>query len=466
MMVVATVASPSVGCIVIDPVCEPPTDVVPEPQTEPAATPTMRVAAEVLPVEHRAIDLLFVVDNSGSMRDEQEQLGIWSSELFNVLSLDGELPDLHIAVTSSSIRAPLVRGCENALDGRFHIGDAKIDEDVTGLGTRDTPSWRQRFLRDVAGPEGRERNYEGSLTEAFAQMALVGDGGCGFEQPFEATRRALSGGLPENAGFLRDEALLVIVMVTDEDDCSTSSNAIYAQSGDRCSDLGGFSDYRCFEFGVECADGKTSRATGERRNCRSNESSEHISPVSEFASFVHGLKDHPGKVVVAGIYGKPNSVVVENDPRWGYEGLVRVAASCDTAKGGANPGVRVNEFLSMFPARAAQSSICEPDLSWAMRNTALLTRRVATQSPCLDGEITDPASCELEVIRGRGTADESAIAIPPCIGTGDDGVPCFAIELDAEACGDTPSSLAFRLDGDMTPGTDETLAVSCPAPSL
>ena len=51
-------------------------------------------------------------------------------------------------------------------------------------------------------------------------MTSFGDVGCGFQQPLEATYLALHGDVPENAGFLRDDALLVVVYIVDKDDCS------------------------------------------------------------------------------------------------------------------------------------------------------------------------------------------------------------------------------------------------------
>src|SRR5687767_7196111 len=167
-----------------------------------------QTVAQVLPVESKAIDILFVIDNSMSMTDEQEQLGIWSREMFAVLSGSGELPDLHIAVTSSSVAIPehIHAQCQTGSGGSFHVGTAVLKE-------------RGHFIRDVAGEAGRVRNYEGTLTETFAKMARVGDAGCGMEQPFKAARLALSN---KTEAFLRDDALLLVVFVTDEDDCSAT----------------------------------------------------------------------------------------------------------------------------------------------------------------------------------------------------------------------------------------------------
>jgi hypothetical protein len=74
------------------------------------------------------------------------------------------------------------------------------------------------------------------------QDPSIGNGhyGCGFEQPLEASLKALlpkdseltfvhgdAHGDQENSGFLRENSLLVVIVVSDEDDCSTSDYAIF-----------------------------------------------------------------------------------------------------------------------------------------------------------------------------------------------------------------------------------------------
>jgi hypothetical protein len=81
-------------------------------------------------------------------------------------------------------------------------------------------------------PLVRREWTEGDLTNVSS--------GCGFEQPLEAALKALAPhnseisfthgeghGDRENAGFLRDNSLLVVVVVTDEDDCSTTDYGIF-----------------------------------------------------------------------------------------------------------------------------------------------------------------------------------------------------------------------------------------------
>ncbi len=420
------------------------------PEAEPS-TPQQRVVAQVLPTESTAVDILFVIDDSISMTDEQEQLGIWSSELFDVLSASGELPDLHIGVISSSVAIPGVRGCE--IGGGLHVGGAVLQQG--------------RFLRDVAGLSGRERNYSGSLTETFAKMARVGADGCGFEQPFKAARLALSGYQAGAEDFLRDDALLLVVFVTDEDDCSALSSALFADPyADACSVLGAPTSYRCFEHGVRCYDGKGSRAFGERENCRPDESSPYVESVSAFADFLKRLKKNPAQVIVAGIYGKPNQVTAVPDDRITTFTTPRLADVCGVGGkegSGATPAIRMNALMAEFGGRASQSSICERELSWAMRDVGLVTRGAATRSHCLRGALIDVDAaapgiqprCRVEVARDVGTALETRIEVPPCDGALDER--CFTVSSDA-ACADTETQLAFRVDDGLD---NETVTVAC-----
>ena len=69
-------------------------------------------------------------------------------------------------------------------------------------------------------------NYTGNLADTFTCIAALGEDGCGYEQQFTAITRALGadGQAPpaENQGFLRDDAYLAIVLITNEDDCSSA----------------------------------------------------------------------------------------------------------------------------------------------------------------------------------------------------------------------------------------------------
>jgi len=421
-----------------------------------------RVVSQVLPVESTAIDILFVIDDSLSMADEQAQLGIWSKELFSVLSDDGELPDLHIGVVSSSMAFTTVESRCSVGNGAFHVGSAVLE--------------KRRYIRDVAGPNGRERNYTGTLTDTFAKMARVGDGGCGIEQPFKAARAALTVASATSSlmsapsttgtdGFLRPEALLLVVFVTDEDDCSATNPQFFGEDwADACSELGAPTSYRCFEHGVKCYDGKGSRVFGERSNCRPDEESAYIESVHAFADYLKRVKENPAQVIVAGIYGKPNGIVSIPDERVTQFRTPRLANVCGTGgkEGtGATPAVRMNALMAEFGGRASQSSICETELSWAMREMGLVTRAAATRSHCLRGPILDmdPTTVGIQpactVMAARDSRDrEKRDVLRPCDGTST-GERCYTFEPDP-ACDDTESNLAVRVETDR-----ETLTVSC-----
>jgi hypothetical protein len=131
-------------------------------------------------------DLLFVVDNSGSMYEEQALLAQSFSTFINWII--GENVDFHIAVTTTDMM-------ETGEQGAF-VGNPKI-------------------LR----PETPD------LVAAFQNNVNVGDLGSWEEKGLDAARAALSepNTAAENAGFLRDNANLYLVFVTDEEEQSADS---------------------------------------------------------------------------------------------------------------------------------------------------------------------------------------------------------------------------------------------------
>ena len=50
----------------------------------------------------------------------------------------------------------------------------------------------------------------------------------GFEQPLEAMYRALLDPEKLNQGFLREDAFLAVIIISDEDDCSTEDNRMFS----------------------------------------------------------------------------------------------------------------------------------------------------------------------------------------------------------------------------------------------
>jgi hypothetical protein len=71
-----------------------------------------------------------------------------------------------------------------------------------------------------------------NMEQTFACAANVGTSGPGMEMPLHASEFALDDRVADgtNAGFLREDALLAVVYLTDEDDCSRHDNnfTVYA----------------------------------------------------------------------------------------------------------------------------------------------------------------------------------------------------------------------------------------------
>jgi hypothetical protein len=195
------------------------------------------------------LDLLFVVDDSSSMREEQAALRREFPRLIRKLvsgdhDADGKrehaaFTSLHIGVVSSDMGADdRIRGCEDLGDDGVLRSAANLAHD-TGLSCEGSyPS----FL-EYSGPA----SALDPLAREFACIAALGTNGCGFEQHLESALKALwpasrpelsflgdgpvvtSGrGDRDNAGFLRGSAsTLAVLVVADEDDCSSADRAIF-----------------------------------------------------------------------------------------------------------------------------------------------------------------------------------------------------------------------------------------------
>jgi hypothetical protein len=436
---------------------------------------------EALPLTiTRELDVLFVVDDSGSMRQEQAALASGFDRFTELLEdAEGRLPGLHIGVASSNVgTGPEGSGGEQCA-GQGDDGVLRVPEACPVL------TDGSRFIRDVAGAGGaRDINYTGTLAEQFSCMAQLGTAGCGFEQHFESMKRALSGQVL-NGDFLRPEASLAVLFVADEDDCSATDRGLFdASQDDRASELGEFSSFRCFEFGVECApvDGGE-RVVGPRTDCVPEEGSRYLASVSSYVEFLRGLKADPDRIFVSTITGDPGPVAVMEDPERDPTELM-VAPTCTICPGGAAsgcetrdalvsaaPAIRMQALVDAFGAAGHRQDICsyDPatdslDFGAALAGVAeKLAPRIATS--CLsaipldtdDDAAGTQAACQLVEI-----ADGAELAIPACdaaVAT----LPCFRLRDNPDQCPAT--GLALAIDrGDAPPAPGAVLSLRCALP--
>ncbi len=396
-----------------------------------------------IPVElNRDIDILFVIDNSGSMEEEQTSLVANFNRFINVLNnIDGGLPNVHLGVVSTDVGA-----------GAFNIAGCSGNGDngtlqSTPRGACETPTGA--YIVDLDdGNGGRTQNYSNAtLEETFSCIARLGIDGCGFEQPLEAMYRALNGSNQTNSGFLRPDAFLAVVIITDEDDCSTRDTNMFDTSQTTPQDpLGPLSSFRCFEFGVQC-EPDSPRSPGPRAECVPRNDSQYMYDINRYVDFLKGLKDDPDNVIVAGIIGNANPVVVGTNEMSNPELL----PSCTSASGDADPAVRIQAFLDQFPSRNTVTTICNDNLSDALVLIAELLAEVIG-NPCLVGNLdTNPetpeieAECQVSDVRNPNDDDREETTIPNCADVNEGTYPCWELVPDA-ACDTTETGLSLFVD--------------------
>ena len=189
----------------------------------------------------------------------------------------------------------------------------------------------------------------------------------------------------ENQGFLRRDALLAIIMLTNEDDCSARPGvALYDTRANitLSSQLGPPANFRCNEFGHLCdgvppvrkAPGGSVTATVPLQNCVASECGGAVTPVAEFVARIKALKAAPAsEIVMAAITGPVTPYVVGwKSPSTTDTGPWPVIAhSCTAADGSfADPGVRIAQAVSAFGANGLVSSLCEPSFGPALQQIA------------------------------------------------------------------------------------------------
>ncbi|MFO0750017.1 MAG: choice-of-anchor D domain-containing protein [Myxococcota bacterium] len=162
------------------------------------------------------VDVLFVVDDSGSMADDQERLKQQLPSLVDIATQWGQ--DYHMAVTTTDTKE--VRG---QFKGLPRWVDNTVDPSV----------FAQNLVVGTAGFY-IERGLQGAYLALYNRSVVTdiacqnlpnqcpGDDGEGL--PLICIGGFCSG---RNAGFLRDDAELVVIIISDEDDSSDQTVGFY-----------------------------------------------------------------------------------------------------------------------------------------------------------------------------------------------------------------------------------------------
>ncbi|MFH0902659.1 MAG: hypothetical protein V2A73_18670 [Pseudomonadota bacterium] len=421
------------------------------------------------------LDLLLVIDNSESMRDEQANLGKLLSNVVDALAgREGGLPDLHIGVVTSDLgvgpQAGSVAGCdeEGGDRGAFRATDANgewcLSGGEEGLG--------RYFIVDETifdcdyqtNPSCRRKNYSGELKDALACLANVGTGGCEMEQHLQAMKQALDNSNPENIGFLREDALLAVVIVADEDDCSARNRVVFAPQEDSAKSRLGPLSFRCTEHGVRCDGANLSRAAGKYEDCEPRGDSYLFHP-REYLELLKGLKSNwwQRRIVIAGVTGpaEPFEVRLHDD-------VPELAPSCGEAEPvlaypqPAVPGVRIRWLVDQFnppnaPAHNGRNlEICDENPR-VFVSTGWLPHRLA--NPCIQGVVENQdidesrpglqLECQVSYhspwIGDRSIRRCDMDPADPTEPAPGNVLPCWHAVRDEECCGNYPSRLAIKV---------------------
>jgi len=317
------------------------------------------------------LDLLLVVDDSNSMAEEQQHLAEQIPLVARVLASgdlegDGEqdFPALRsvrvgVVTTDMGTGGYSIVTCDDSIDG-----DDAVLRTVGNVSLPECEASYPAFAEIGAGaPE--------EAIDAFVNhvqcVALVGTGGCGFEQQLKAGLRALApstaAGAPghgdgANAGFLRDGSVLGVLLLTDEEDCSTGDPELFNPVRE---DLG--------PLNVRCAMQPAS-----------------LDPVATYVDGLLDLRENPDDVVFAMVAGVPTDLVAGSGeidfaailadlrmtPTVDPANPNELLPSCETPSGRAFPPRRMVEVASAFGSNGVVHSICQDDFTPAAR--ALLER--------------------------------------------------------------------------------------------
>jgi hypothetical protein len=342
------------------------------PVDEPGSTLPDTCRADAPLLSAQKTDLLFVIDNSGSMAEEQAAIATELPAFLEELRRDNGLEqDFRVGVITTSVYL-------NALvNGREQFS---LYNDQAG---------RLQPVPDAQGRPTPDRYLEGTdpqLLERFRNLVRQGTQGSGQETPFEAVRLAVTPPLTTtgvwaggNGGFLRDGARLVVVVVSDEEDCSSTQRpAPVALTTDSSRDL--------------CT-----------------EQADRLTPVREYYQLFRGLVDDTGatREVIWATIGpvalsdKRAELIVDSSGR----GTFVRNADCPTSFG---PGYRQREMASLFDSGLRNlDSICRS----SFRDTLVSIASVARTSQSIEVmNLPDPRLARVSVTRADGSVQTCSMA--------------------------------------------------------
>lgn len=381
---------------------------------------TALLSTHIVPT--RALDLLFVVDNGGSMVAEQHLL----AESFHILldKLDETFrDDYHIAVITHSMESAGCPPCNQTITSSCmnETGETGRFQDRLGKneGTIEMPQYTFRTdatCRIMTSHNARTCFYDRDTGEG---VALVGINGCGYDRGLAAIRAAL-GDLTDtyNAGFLREAATLGIVVLSTEDDCG--------EVGDISEGIPGAMGIICYYAA------KGVGPEGETTHPQDPDARPYaLTPVQDYLDFLLGLKHgRRGMVKLAAIVGvedvsDPTSTTIEYEregDRWSIVDACTIP-DCPWTYCSVYPGTRYIELARLLGLghNGLVDTVCQTDYTDTMERIGDFLACPAAYP--LSAPLTDPDRAAV-LINGEEVPRHSCAhpgPLEPCAGPGSPG---------------------------------------------
>ncbi len=395
------------------------------------------------------VDMLFVLDDGPTMAD---QLATWRASLPAMLdsltqyAADGVPAWYHLGVITSDLGAGpaaiAALGCNPGGDG----ARLRASADMSG---------GERFIdyNQLAGASNVP-----DVAATLATITDVGTAGCDIRQPLEAAYHSLHDNLAENAGFLRSDALLVVVFVTDADDCSTPANTdLFDGSSAGVAAYGPLDRFRCAQFGIACNGAPVpATAVSGLTGCTSQQMSAggKLYDLSRYTDFFTrpaaegGVKADPEDVFLAAVAGPSDPVGVTITSPCAYDASIAscptLSPSCvapDDVNRSGDPAVRLLALVAAGTNNRS-GSICASDDTAVMTNFFPIIDRDFGPSGCLQSLVAMRADgtpdCTAEDRTTSPDGTQSIMELPSCAENGN-VPPCWQLiddlaQYESEGC--------------------------------
>jgi hypothetical protein len=473
----------------------------PTPQTV-QQTP-IRVAQNI----KNQIDVLFMVDNSASMSAMSDQLKLRFNEFFKVfqnLDMMGQHPDMQIGVVTSDFGAGLgnAPGCSASPGGQHGYLQSVGQYAASSC----MPPQGAPFIKFDFGSMTNNLPAGQDLVATFTCMASVvttTQAGCGFEHQLESVYAALHNNYPQNAGFLRDGALLAVVFLTNEDDASAPQvTDLFDKSkiGPPGSGQYGYEDSysRQTRFAILCNGQQPpyGDSGGPLSGCVSapNPNASETSPgdgpgkqydIQRYIDFftkpasAGGVKVDPNDVILVGIDAAADPFqVILSDPATPAGTPYQQCAQLNEQSNPAcvpvlqhscvnstnpsffgDPAVRLNTVINSAINHSI-SSICADDYTGALQTAANLIVS-AIGGGCIPSCLTDLAmpDCVVEDVTTNQDGTVTVNEIPSCTTSGG-AHPCWSMDMKS-SCTTSPQGVGVTINRDGAAPPNTNARVSC-----